>query len=236
MPANLFFEKKGPFPLKDIVKAISCDEDFSNVNNIDIININGKHPSGNVSFQINKINPINIGEVIWVISPEDMANIGSFFNTGTFNPTRTVAVSGSAVKHPKYYKSQIGGKISSILSESDISNYKGNRYINGDPLTGNKVDFDGYIGYYNNIFSVIEEGNQYRMFGWLPFKDNHIPSFSRTSFSWLFSKNKKFNTNLNGEERAIVVTGEMEKFFPMDIYPMQLLKACMMQDLSLIHI
>ena len=173
-----------------------------------------------------------MGEVIWVISPEDMANIGSFFNTGNFNPTRTVAVSGSSVKNPKYYKSQIGGKISSILSESDISNYKGNRYINGDPLTGNKVDFDGYIGYYNNIFSVIEEGNQYRMFGWLPFKDNHIPSFSRTSFSWLFSKNKKFNTNLNGEERAIVVTGEMEKFFPMDIYPMQLLKACMMQDIE----
>ena len=205
---------------------------FSNINNVDIININGKHPSGNVSFQINKINPINMGEVIWVINPEDIANIGSFFNTGNFNPTRTVAVSGSSVKNPKYYKSQIGGKISSILLESDISNYKGNRYINGDPLTGNKVDFDGYIGYYNNIFSVIEEGNQYRMFGWLPFKDNHIPSFSRTSFSWLFSKNKKFNTNLNGEERAIVVTGEMEKFFPMDIYPMQLLKACMMQDIE----
>ena len=45
-------------------------------------------------------------------------------------------------------------------------------------------------------------------------------------------RNKKFNTNLNGEERAIVVTGEMEKFFPMDIYPMQLLKACMMQDIE----
>ena len=85
---------------------------FSNVNNIDIININGKHPSGNVSFQINKINPINIGEIIWVINPEDMANIGSFFRTGNFNPTRTIAVSGSSVKNPKYYKSQIGNKIS----------------------------------------------------------------------------------------------------------------------------
>ena len=45
--------------------------------------------------------------------------------------------------------------------------------------------------------------------------------------SWLFP-NKKYelNTNLNGEERALVVTGEMEEVFPMDIFPMQLLKAC----------
>ena len=205
---------------------------FLNQKNLEIINIKGKHPSGNVSFQINRINPINMGESVWVINPEDMANIGSFFRTGNFNPTRTIAVSGASVKNPKYYKTQIGSKISSIINDSDINNFKGNRYINGDPLTGSKVDFDGYIGYYNNIFSVIEEGNYYRMFGWLPFKDNHVPSFSRTSFSWLLSKKKKFNTNLNGEERAIVVTGEMEKFFPMDIYPMQLLKACMMQDIE----
>jgi len=71
------------------------------------------------------------------------------------------------------------------------------------------------------------------MFGWLPFVDNHIPSASTTSLSWLFGKRKaKVNTNLNGEERAMVVTGEMEKVFPMDIYPMQLLKACMIQDIE----
>ena len=40
------------------------------------------------------------------------------------------------------------------------------------------------------------------------------------------------NTNLNGEERAIVVTGEMEKLLPMNIYPMQLLKACMAEDIE----
>ena len=119
-----------------------------------------------------------------------------------------------------------------MISKNDVNNFESNRYINGDPLTGTKVDFDGYLGYYNNIFSVIQEGDKYRMFGWLPFKDNHIPSFSRTSFSWLFPKNKKVNTNLNGDERALVITGEMEKFFPMDIYPMQLLKACMIEDIE----
>ena len=71
------------------------------------------------------------------------------------------------------------------------------------------------------------------MFGWLPFMDNKIPSLSKTSLSWLFG-NKGYNvdTNMNGEERALVVTGEMEKVFPMDIYPMQLLKACMANDIE----
>ena len=205
---------------------------FSQLKNLDIINVKGKHPSGNLSFQINRINPINAGECVWVINPEDIANIGSFFKTGNFDSTRTVGVSGETVKNPKYYKAQIGSKISSMISKNDVNNFESNRYINGDPLTGTKVDFDGYLGYYNNIFSVIQEGDKYRMFGWLPFKDNHIPSFSRTSFSWLFPKNKKVNTNLNGDERALVVTGEMEKFFPMDIYPMQLLKACMIEDIE----
>jgi Na+-transporting NADH:ubiquinone oxidoreductase subunit A len=100
-------------------------------------------------------------------------------------------------------------------------------------LSGSITTNDGFIGFYNNLLSIIPEGNKYRMFGWLPFVDNSILSLSRTSLSWLFSKKGfEIDTNLNGEERAIVVTGEMEKVFPMDIYPMQLLKVCMTGDIE----
>jgi len=119
------------------------------------------------------------------------------------------------------------------LSGSDIDDAQPNRLISGDVLTGDAVSADGYLGFYKNLFSVIPEGNHYRMFGWLPFVDNKIPSLSKTSLSWLFSKKKAVvDTNLNGEERALVVTGEMEKVFPMAIYPMQLLKACMIEDIE----
>ena len=99
-------------------------------------------------------------------------------------------------------------------------------------MSGLKVEYSEFLGFYNNSLSVIEEGNNYRMLGWLPFMYNSIPSFSKTSFSWLLGGAKKVNTNLNGEERAIVVTGEMEKYFPMDIFPMQLIKACMRGDIE----
>lgn len=107
------------------------------------------------------------------------------------------------------------------------------RVINGNVLTGQGVNTTDFLGYYNNLVSVIPEGNNYRMFGWLPFKDNKILSLSNTSFSRLFNrKGFEVDTNLNGEERALVVTGEMEKIFPLEIYPMQLLKACMVEDIE----
>ena len=210
----------------------NCESDFSTLNNVDVYKIKGAHPSGNESFQINRIDPLNSGEIIWVIKPEDIANIGSFFMTGIFNPKRTVAVSGDSLKSPKYYDAIIGSPISSLVDSKEIPNSEEYRFINGDPLSGSKVEYSGFLGFYNNTLSVIKEGNQFRMLGWLPFMYNSIPSFSKTSLSWLLGGEKKVNTNLNGEERAIVVTGEMEKYFPMDIFPMQLIKACMRGDIE----
>ena len=210
----------------------NCESDFSILNNVELYKIKGAHPSGNESFQINRIDPLNSGEIIWVIKPEDLANIGSFFITGIFNPRRTVAVSGECLRSPKYYDTIIGSSISTLIDSKELSSIEDYRFINGDPLSGSKVEYSDFLGYYNNALSVIKEGNQYRMLGWLPFIYNSVPSLSKTSLSWLIGGQKKVNTNLNGEERAIVVTGEMEKYFPMDIFPMQLIKACMTRDIE----
>jgi Na+-transporting NADH:ubiquinone oxidoreductase subunit A len=206
---------------------------FEKIENANIVGVSGNHPAGNVGVQIHHLAPVNAGETVWVVNPEDVANIGALFTSGEFSAQRTVALVGSSVGSPQYYKATIGASISALLEDNNIDNSQPNRFINGDVLTGTATSPDNYLGFYNNLFSVIPEGNNYRMFGWLPFVDNNIPSMSKTSLSWLFGKRKaKVNTNLNGEERALVVTGEMEKVLPMDIYPMQLLKACMVQDIE----
>ena len=206
---------------------------FEKVENVNLVGVSGNHPAGNVGVQIHHLTPINAGESIWVVNPEDVANIGALFMSGEFSAQRTVALVGSSVGNPQYYKATIGASISALLENVKIDNNQPNRFINGDVLTGTATSPDNYLGFYNNLFTIIPEGNNYRMFGWLPFVDNNIPSMSKTSLSWLFGKRKaKVNTNLNGEERALVVTGEMEKVLPMDIYPMQLLKACMVQDVE----
>lgn len=201
---------------------------LNNIEGVELHKVSGPHPAGNVGVQIHHIDPINAGERVWVINPADVAIIGKLFISGKFDPSRVIAVSGSSVKNPKYYKTKIGAQISTFIYDAGVENPESIRMINGDVLTGEEVAPDGFLGFFNTTFSVIPEGNSYRMFGWLPFVGNSIHSMSRTSLAWLF-KNKRFvaNTNLNGEERALVVTGEMEKVVPMDVYPMQLLKECM---------
>ena len=119
----------------------NCESDFSILNNVELYKIKGAHPSGNESFQINRIDPLNSGEIIWVIKPEDLANIGSFFITGIFNPRRTVAVSGECLRSPKYYDTIIGSSISSLVDSKELSSIEDYRFINGDPLSGSKLNF-----------------------------------------------------------------------------------------------
>lgn len=202
---------------------------LKNIENVEILNISGPHPAGNVGTLIHETEPINRGERVWTINPEDVAIIGEHFKTGKYNAERTVVVTGSAAKDRKYFKTIIGSEVSSILKNFE----ENSRIISGDVLTGEKIESDGYINFFANTLTVIPEGNKHRMFGWLPFKDNNIHSVSKTSLSWMFPNRKyEVNTNLNGEERALVVTGEMEEVMPLDIYPMQLIKACMAGDIE----
>ncbi len=206
---------------------------FKDTKGVHLLPIKGPHPAGNVSVQIHKNNPINIGEKVWEVRPEDVVNIGKLFSSGQFSAQRTVAVSGESVLQPQYIKTIIGSLVSSITDISGFDNTQQNRFINGDVLSGNAVASDGHLDFHNNLLTIIPEGNHYRMFGWLPFMDNKIPSLAKTSLSWLLgSQGYNVDTNMNGEERAFVVTGEMEKVFPMEIYPMQLLKACMAGDIE----
>jgi Na+-transporting NADH:ubiquinone oxidoreductase subunit A len=209
----------------------NANSPFSGLNNITLHKVSGPHPSGNVSTQIAQISPINKGEVVWVITPQDLVIIGELFLTGKFNAERIIALAGSEVKAPKYYKTKIGANIVSIV-EGKLKDGE-SRIISGNVLTGTAKTLKGSLGYYDNVITVVPEGNDYELFGWTMPVFNKISTSRALTFSWLFP-NKKFdlNTNTNGEHRGFVVTGNYEEVFPLDIYPMQILKACMYQDLD----
>lgn len=211
-----------------------ADAVFTNAKNVVINSIIGKHPAGNVGTQIHHIDPINKGEFVFVINPQDVAIIGRYFNSGKYDTTRVIALTGSEIKNPKYYRILSGANLSEMLKDT----IKGDnvRVISGNVLTGDKIDrSNGYLGFYHNQVTVIPEGDEYKFFltkGWLG------PGFDKFSNSRLFPTflipNKRFvlDTNLNGEERAFVVTGELEKVFPFDILPMQLTKAAITNDID----
>ncbi|WP_431163128.1 Na(+)-translocating NADH-quinone reductase subunit A [Flagellimonas beolgyonensis] len=205
---------------------------FADLKGIELHKISGPHPAGLVGTQINMIDPVNKGETVWTISPQDMVILGELLMTGKYNAERTVALAGSVIKAPKYYTTKIGAEISTFLYASGV-NEERFRLINGDVLTGTKTNTEGYLGFYNNTVTAIPEGDDYEFFGWNKPVFNKISNTRALTFSWL-QPNKKYDldTNTNGEHRAFVVTGQYEEVFPMDIYPLQLLKACMVKDLD----
>jgi len=201
-----------------------------NSKNVQVNAIKGKFPSGMVGPQIAALDPINKGEMVWVIQAQDVVAIGHLFLTGKINSEKLVAVGGSQVLKPKYIKTTVGASLEEILKDKVAAGE--NRYISGNPLTGENVGPKGYLSAYDSQITVLPEGIDPRFLGWItPNLDQF--SFSRSMFSWL-SPNKKYslNTNLNGGERAFVMTGQFEKVFPFDIYPMQLIKATMAQEID----
>ena len=194
----------------------------------------GKHPVGNVGVQIHHIDPVNRGEVVWTVNIQDVAIIGRLVNEGRVDRTKIVAVTGSEVEKPHYVRVIAGAKIDSLLAGNIRKQAEGDsvRIISGNVLTGTKVAADGFLTFYANQVTVIPEGDKYELLGWAMPRLNKF-SVSRAYFSWLCPKKAyKLDTNMNGGERPFVVTGLYEKYLPMDIYPMYLLKACLAGDID----
>jgi len=210
------------------------DAKFEHAKGVQINKISGKHPAGNVGPQIHHIDPINKGEFIWTVNAQDVAIIGRYFNTGKYDAHKTIALTGSEAVAPKYYKTIIGANVIALLKDAVKTEGKV-RVISGNALTGDKIDADGHLGFYSNQVTLLPEGDQYKFFlttGWLGLGFDKF-SNSRLFPTFLTPKKKfRLDTNTNGEERAFVVTGELEKVFPFDIFPMQLVKAAITDDID----
>ena len=218
------------------------------------VHAEGPHPAGNVGTQIAAISPLNKGEYVWTVNAQDVATIGRWCLTGEYRPERVIAVGGPAAKCPKYYRVLCGTSIQRIAevqlmdpcypqlttAHSPLST----RIISGSVLSGTRIEADGFLGMYDHQLTFIEEGDQYEFMGWLmPGLDKF--SFSKTFLSGLMAPFKmleplmpvkptySFNTNLHGSVRPFLFTGSFERVFPFDIYPMQLIKACIVGDIEL---
>ncbi|MFA9391670.1 MAG: Na(+)-translocating NADH-quinone reductase subunit A [Prolixibacteraceae bacterium] len=204
---------------------------FSNLKGVEINFFDGPHPAGNVGIQIHKIKPINKGEVLWTVDLQALVFIGRLFSTGKLNMEKLVAVVGSEVVAPQYFKTVVGAMVESLVANKTAKTTT-ERIISGNVLTGTRLDNDGYLGFYNNQVTVIPEGNTIEPFGWA------LPGFNKFSagkafLSKLFPKKEYvMDANLHGGERAFVVSEQYEKVLPMDILPVYLLKSIITNDID----
>lgn len=217
---------------KKIYVGINGKSVFTNLKNVETVQFHGPHPAGNVGIQIHHVSPINKGEVVWTINPQDVLYIGRLFETGRLDFRKVVALTGSEAEKPKYFQTLLGAPVSTI-TDRRLKNvdYK-QRIISGNVLTGTKVEPNDYIGYYDSQVTVIPEGDEYELMGWA---DPGLDKFSstKTFISRLFPKKEYvLNANLHGGDRALVLVDQYRKVLPMDLMPVFLLKAIMAGDID----
>ena len=201
--------------------------------NVTVHVFDGPHPAGNVGVQINHVSPINKGETVWTVGPEEVIFMGRLFNQGIVDLTRTVALAGPAVKKPAYCRLKVGALLTDVFV-GRVCTDRTLRYISGNVLTGKQIKANGYLGAHDTELTVIPEGSDvHEMLGWIMPRFGQF-STSRSYFSWLQGKNKtyEFDARIKGGERHMIMSGEYDSVFPMDILPEYLVKAILAGDID----
>ena len=199
---------------------------------VEYVVFSGKCPAGNVGVQVNHLDPVNKGEVVWTVDPTAVLFFGRLFNTGKVNLTRTLALAGSEVENPAYFDALVGSQV--ILNEL-VKADKTLRIIAGNPLTGKpQTGATVVVGAHCSEITVIPEGDHAdEIFGWIMPRFKQF-SVSRSYFSWLFPKKDGYvlDARVKGGERHMIMSGEYDKVLPMDIYGEFLIKAIIAQDID----
>ena len=209
------------------------DAALEEAKNVEINVFDGPCPAGNVGVQVNHIDPVNKGEVVWTVDPSAVIFFGRLFLTGKVDLRKLVAVAGSEMKETGYCKTIVGAPLSSIVGDQ-LKATEHVRLIEGNPLTGKKASLDDYLGAHTSEITAIPEGDdKNEMLGWIMPRPNDF-STSRSYFSWLMGKKKEYNLDarVKGGERHMIMSGEYDKVLPMDIYGEYLIKAIIAGDID----
>ena len=206
---------------------------LTDAKDVEVTVFDGPCPAGNVGVQVNHIDPVNKGEVVWTVDPSVVIFIGRLFNTGKVDLTRTIAVAGSEVREPACVDVRVGARIGEVLGD-EVKTDRDVRIIDGNPLTGRKVSKDDYLSAHSSEITVIPEGDEVTEFaGWIMPRLKEF-STSHSYFSWLFGKKKQYDLDarIKGGERHMIMSGEYDKVLPMDIYGEYLIKAIIAGDID----
>ena len=213
--------------------SVGVHSSFENYRDVEVTVFDGKCPAGNVGVQVNHLDPVNKGEVVWTIGdPTVVLFIGRLLNTGKVCLTRRVALCGSEVKAPAYVDMLVGEELSTLLSNSYDEN-RHVRIINGNVLTGCPTTKDGFLGAHTSEITVIPEGDDAdEMLGWILPRLKQF-SVNRSYFSWLLGKKEyALDARIKGGERHMIMSGEYDRVLPMDIYGEYLIKAIIAGDID----
>lgn len=191
----------------------------------------GPHPAGLVSTHIHYLDPVNIDKFVWHLSYQSVLAMGALFTSGKLNIERVIALAGPSVKKPRLLKTRVGANMNELITDELVDGE--NRAVSGSVLYGRSAQgWAGYLGYYHDQVSVLQEGREREFFGWIVPGKNKYSAINIYTSSLFRNTGRQFplTTTKNGSPRAIVPIGVYEAVMPMDILSTPLLKALVVGD------
>jgi len=214
-----------------VCKAPNSDIPIGDCASVEVAEFEGPHPSGLPGTHIHFLDPVNEKKTVWSTKYQAVMAIGKLFTTGKLDVERVLSIAGSQVFKPRLIRTRICASTEDLLK--DELEHSESRVISGSFLHGHHaVNWAAYLGRYHYQITVLPEGRDRELFGWItPGKDK----FSALNV-YLSSLERKtgrafhLTTNKNGSPRAIVPIGAYESVMPLDILPTPLLKALVVGD------
>lgn len=205
-----------------------------NNNQIEYHAFNGPHPAGLAGTHIHYLDPVGVTKSVWHIGYQDVIAIGKLFTTGKIWVERVISLAGPMVKKPRLLKTRMGA-CTTDLTKCQLSGEGDVRVISGSVLNGYRArDWSAFIGRYNNQITVIREGGERFLFGYInPLGERF--SAIRVVLSHLSGAKRRFafTSSTNGSERAMVPIANYERVMPLDILATQLLRSVVTKDTDL---
>jgi Na+-transporting NADH:ubiquinone oxidoreductase subunit A len=203
-------------------KAPSADIATGNAS-VEVNEFSGVHPAGLVGTHIHHLDAVGQSKKVWHVGYQDVLAIGSLFTTGELDNRKVVSLGGPEAKTPRLVRTLLGADITELTANE--ANTGEMRMLSGSVLQGNHAHgVHGYLGRFHNQVSILREGREKELFGWLkPGVNQH--SVTR-AYLGHFSPKKLFGmtTTTNGSDRSMVPIGNYERIMPLDILPTLLLR------------
>ena len=209
----------------------ALDTDVAVPDMVEVTEFSGPHPAGLAGTHMHFISPVSANKVAWTIGYQDVIAVGKLFTTGFLNVDRVIAIAGPMVNKPRLIKTRLGADTQELV-RGELKDGK-IRVISGSILSGRKANnWANYLGRYHVQLSVLQEGRERQLLGWLNPTGEKF-SFTNALFSSFNRKQKMgMDTSAHGSPRAMVPIGVFEGVMPLDILPTQLLRALVVMDVD----
>ncbi|SHH46725.1 Na(+)-translocating NADH-quinone reductase subunit A [Cognatishimia maritima] len=213
-------------------KTYLCQEagaDVPTVDGVEAVGFSGPHPAGLAGTHMHFLEPPSAAKLVWTIGFHDVISIGKLLQTGHYDASRVIAISGPLCANPRLVRTVAGASMVD-LTAGDITGEAPVRMISGSILSGRMGEGEtAYLGRYARQITLIEEDAKQIPMGWIrPMPSKY--AFQPVLGSAFSKKLYALTSNLNGGRRAMVPIGTFEELMPQDFLPTQLLRAMLVMD------